>query len=82
MNLILILRILAAGVILVHCMCIVAKLSPRNWFGHRLQFFGLSAAYALIAGGAVGSAFSWHLAPTLLLLGIAGLVLFDRRIRL
>ncbi len=79
MNLIL---ILAAGVILVHCTCIVAKLSPRNWFGHRLQFIGLSAAYSFIAGGAVGTAANWHLGPSLLLIGLAGLVIFDRRIRL
>lgn len=79
MNLIL---ILAAGIVMVHCTCIVAKLSPRNWFGHRFQFLGLSAAYSLVAGGAVGTAFSWHLGPTLLLIGLAGLVIFDRRIRL
>lgn len=74
--------ILAAGVILVHCTCIVAKMSPRNWYGHRLQFFGLSAAYSFIAGGAVGTVVNWHLGSSLLLIGVAGLVIFDRRIRL
>ncbi len=79
MNLIL---IVAAGIILMRCTCIVAKLSPRNWYGHRLQFLGLASSYSFIAGGAVGTAFAWHLGPSFLLVGLAGLVLFDRRIRL
>lgn len=76
MNLIL---ILAAVVIMVRCTCIIATLSPRTWLDHRLKFFGLSAAYALMAGGAVGTATGWHAGPALLLIGVAGTVLFDRR---
>jgi hypothetical protein len=76
-----ILALLAAGVIMHHCTCLIAKLSPRNWFGHRLQFIGLAAAYSLMAGGSVGTAVGYPHGATLLLLGVAGLVLFDRRNR-
>lgn len=71
--------ILAAIIILVQCTCIIAKLSPRAWLGSRLKFLGLSAAYALMAGGAVGTAAGWHMGPALLLIGVAGTVIFDRR---
>ena len=78
MNIIL---ILAAVVVIVHCTCIIAKLSPRNWSGHRLEFIGLSLAYSFMAGGAVGTALGWHYGPVILLLASAGKVLFDRRNR-
>lgn len=73
--------ILAAGVVMLHCTCIMVSLSPRNWTGHRMEFFGLSLAYSLMAGGAVGTALGWHYGPVILLLALAGKVLFDRRIR-
>lgn len=76
-----IILIMAAGVVMVHCICLISKLSPRRWFGHRLQFFGLSAAYSFIAGGSVGIVFGWPLASVLLLFGVAGKILFERRNR-
>jgi len=74
--------ILSTTVIMMHCLCLISKLSPRRWFGHRLQFFGLSAAYAFIAGGSVGIVLGWHMAPAWLLIGVAGKILFERRNRI
>lgn len=76
------LSFLAAGVIMVHCTCLIAKLNHRNWYGHKLQFVGLSAAYALIGGGAVGIALGYPPAIMLLLFGEAARVVFDRRERI
>jgi hypothetical protein len=68
-----------AAIVLVRCVCVAAKISRRNWHGHPFQFAGISAAYALIGGGAGGMALGWHVAPWLLLLGVVLWVLFDRR---
>jgi hypothetical protein len=73
--------IFPAIVVLIRCVCVSATFSKRNWTGHQLQFAFLSASYALIAGGALGVAVGWHLGPACLLFGVAGMILFDRRIR-
>lgn len=75
------LSFLAATIVMLHCFNLIAKLNPRNWLGHKLQFAGLAAAYASLAGGAVGTALGYPHSATLLLFGVAGIMLFDRRIR-
>ncbi len=73
------LSLLAAGAVLVRCVCIAARLNRRDWSGHPLRFVGMAAGYALTGGGAVGTALEWDFASHLLLFGMAGLVVFERR---
>ena len=68
-----------AGIVLVRCVCVAAKMSHREWEGHPLQFYGITASYALTGGGAVGMALGMVSAPVLLLIGVALWVVFDRR---
>ena len=75
MNLILI----PAAVVMVHCIYMIAHLNPREWRGQRFYFSGLAMSYSLTAGGAVGIAIGWTPGPLLLLFGLAGLIIFDRR---
>jgi len=76
-----ILIILAAIIVMVHCTFMIAHLNHRNWFGHKMQFIGLAVAYSFIAGGSVGIALSWSPAAGVLLFGLAGWAVFDRRKR-
>lgn len=76
-----ILMILSAIIVMVHCTCMIARLNYRNWFGRQLQFVGLTVSYSFIAGGSVGIALSWPPAAAVLLFGLAGWILFDRRMR-
>lgn len=75
----LILTLLAASIVLMRCICVASQLSRKEWGGHPLQFIGLSVSYPLIGGGALGTALGWHHATFILLFGMAGLILFDRR---
>lgn len=74
--------LLSLAVVLLHCFRQIATLNYRKWQGHQIRFAGLALAHALIAGGAVGIALGMGAAPMLLLVGIAGKILFDRRIHL
>lgn len=78
-TMILLVLLVAAGVILVHCVCVAAKMSRRRWQGHKARFAGVSASIALMAGGAVGLLLECHYAPVLLATGVAGSFVFDRR---
>lgn len=69
----------AMAIVLARCICVMPRLSRREWSGHRAHFVALSGTYALLAGGAVGTALHSTFGPPLLLLAVAGWVLFDRR---
>ena len=71
--------LVAMCVILMRCICVVPKLSRRGWTGHRVHFAALAGTYALLGGGSVGTALHWPLGPTMLIAGVAGWVIFDRR---
>ena len=71
--------LIAAGVILVHCICVTARLSRNKWHGHKGRFAGVSASIALMAGGAAGMVLDFAHAPLLLLIGMAGEFVFNRR---
>lgn len=73
------LMLAACAVILARCICMVSKLSHRTWTGTRAHFAALAASYALLGGGALGTAMHLSFGPVLLLLAVAGGVLFDRR---
>lgn len=70
---------IAMCVVLARCICVVPKLSRTGWTGHRAHFAALAGTYAFLAGGAAGTALHWALGPTMLLVGVAGWVIFDRR---
>lgn len=69
----------AMGIVLARCICVVPKLSPQSWTGHKAHFMALAGTYGLLAGGAVGTALHLSFGPVLLLVAVAGWVLFDRR---
>ena len=77
--LVLIIILMASGVILVHCVCVVATLSRSKWDGHRGRFAGVAASIALMAGGAMGMVLAFPHAPILLTVGLAGNFIFERR---
>lgn len=77
--LILMILLMASGVILVHCVCVVAKLSRSKWDGHQGRFAGIAASIALMAGGAMGMLLAFPHAPILLTVGLAGSFIFERR---
>jgi len=66
-------------IVLARCICIVPLLSRAAWTGSRGHFAALAGTYALLAGGAVGTALHASFGPLLLLLAVAGWVVFDRR---
>lgn len=66
-------------VILGRCIELSALLNRKQWSGHRGQFVGFSVSVALTAGGAVGVLFFWGYGQVLLLLGVAGWFVFNRR---
>ncbi|MDD5247803.1 MAG: hypothetical protein PHY45_02390 [Rhodocyclaceae bacterium] len=74
-----ILSALLSLVILVHCICLAARLNVHRWQGARWRFVALTLSVAAIGGGSLGVAAAWPHGPLLLLAGIAGLISFDRR---
>jgi hypothetical protein len=76
-----IISLLAAGIIMLHVINLVSKFNHETWLGHKAQFAALAAAYACLAGGAVGAAVGYPHADLLLAIGVSGILLFDRRIR-
>ena len=69
-------------VVLVRVVCVASKLSRKAWSGHQWEFVGLSLSYSLVAGGALAVCMYWHDGSALLLYGVAGWILFDRRNKL
>lgn len=74
-----IVMLVAMAVILARCICVVPKLSRKTWSGHQAHFAALAGTYALLAGGSVLTALHHPLGSILLLIAVAGWVLFDRR---
>lgn len=66
-------------IILARCICVTPKLSRTTWSGSRAHFAALAGTFALLAGGAVGTALHWTHGPLLLMMAVAGWILFDRR---
>jgi len=81
MNLILTLVLLGGtAVVLGRSIELASLLSRKHWTGHTFQFAGFSLSVAVTSGGAMGTLFGWQYGPVLLLAGIAGWMLFDRRL--
>jgi hypothetical protein len=66
-----------ALLVLVRALCIVARTSREGW--PRWQHLGFTASASALAAGAVASLFSMSWAGLALLVGLAGVIVFDRR---
>lgn len=75
-----VLYLLAAGVVLMRCVCLAAHLNPAKWGRHRIHYALYAASLACLGAGALGVALAWPPARLMLLFGVAGWVLFDRRL--
>jgi hypothetical protein len=69
-----------AGIVLMRCVHVAARLNIRDWRGPRWRFIGLAASFSALAAGAFGVALFVQWAAFMLLAGIAGLIVFDRRV--
>lgn len=76
------LAMLAACIVMVHTVCVASSVSRKAWEGHALQFAGIAFSYALVAGGSLGVVLRWAHGPEMLLFGVAGWIVFDRRNRI
>ena len=74
------LSILAALAVIVRCVCIAAHLSRKDFAGHMARFYVLAASYAISAGGALAAIIAWHFGLELMLIGMAGFFLAERRL--
>lgn len=81
MSIINVLSFLAAAVVLYKTLYHVANLSHKAWAGRKLEFTFLSLSYALMCAGALGAAFGFRIGAAMLLLGLAGIQIIDRRNR-
>lgn len=68
-----------ASIVLTRCVHVAARLNIRDWRGPRWRFVGLAASFSAIGAGAFGVALFVQWAAFVLLAGIAGLIVFDRR---
>lgn len=75
------LMLVSAAIVLVRSVCVAAHLNRLEWAGHPLAFIGSATGYSLLGSGAAGMALGYAPAPLLLLVGVALLVICDRRDR-
>lgn len=73
------LHLIAAAVVVFRCICVASSLNFRDWEGHPWQFIAIALGHALMAAGALALTLGKHYAGFLLLIGVALLILFDRR---
>jgi hypothetical protein len=71
----------AAAVVLYKTLHHIACLSHKAWAGRRLEFTILSLSHSLMCAGAVGAAFDLQIGAFMLLIGMAGVQIIDRRNR-
>ena len=80
MNILLITVALAsAAVVLYHSLYQITHLDHKLWDGHQVRFMLMSLSVSMVCGGAVAIVLAWSPGPLLLLIGMAGSMLFDRR---
>lgn len=72
-------QIVAALVVLARVINLVAHINLHTWSGARAQLVGFSLGAAVLAGGALGTALGAPIGPSLLLVGLAAWIVFDRR---
>lgn len=68
-----------SGIILTRCICAAGHLGWNKWDGPKWRLVGLALSFMLLAGGSLGVALGQEWCPPILLAGVAGMVLFDRR---
>lgn len=69
----------AALVVLYRCIQLAAHMDRHSFTGHRLRFAMIALAYALIGSGAVATALGLASGAHMLLAGVAGVFIFERR---
>jgi hypothetical protein len=72
-------QVISAAVILVRTIQLGSHLTWSEWKGHPLQFIGMTLAYPMLMGGAVGFLLSREEGFTFLIAGVALVILSDRR---
>lgn len=72
--------LLAAFIIIVRCICIAAHFSRKDFAGHRLRFYTLAFSYVFSGGGALAMALGNEYGAHLLLAGMAGFFVAERRL--
>lgn len=81
MTLFTVLSFLAAAVVVYKTLSTIACLSHKAWAGRKIEFTILSMSHALMCAGAVGAAFGFQAGAVMLLMGLAGIQIIDRRNR-
>ena len=73
------LLILAALAVLYKMLSAISSLSHFKWRSRKVQFSLLTASYAAMGAGAFGVAVEVGFGPQMLLVGLAGVMLIERR---
>lgn len=79
MNWLSLLTVISALVIITRVICLSSRIAHASWTGHKLQFTALSAGHAFLLGGAGAALIYPNWAMPLLIVGIAIVILSDRR---
>jgi hypothetical protein len=72
-------KMFAALIILYYCLSLTGSLKRGPFQGRFIEFVAFSLAIAALGSGAVGAALNVKYAMPMLLCGIAGTLLLDRR---
>lgn len=75
-----VMMIASAGVVMFRCIYVIAHFDRRSWSGKHAKMLGLTLSYALVGGGVIGVVLGYSPAIKMLVIGIAGLITFDRRL--
>lgn len=75
-----VMMIISAGVVMFRCIYVIAHFDKRSWTGQKAKMMGLTLAYALVGGGVIGVVLGYLPGMKMLVIGIAGLIFFDRRL--
>ena len=73
--------LITTAVIFSHCLTLAADIKRHAWDGHLLEFTAFTLSIAALGAGAAGALLGWPPAVILLLVGIAGTIVIDRRKR-
>lgn len=73
--------LVATAIIFSHCLTLAADIKRHAWDGHLLEFTAFTLSVAALGAGAAGVLLGWRPAGVLLLVGIAGTTVIDRRKR-
>lgn len=81
MSIMQILMWVAAAIVFYRTLHPIATLDHNAWMGRRFEFSLLAISHALLCAGAVAAAIGFQVGSAMLLLGLAGVQIIDRRNR-